>query len=858
MSQRIEHGSERCGAVVRSQSARIAWVALAASVFGGACVVGPPPPVAQPFVVPKAEFYDSVETIVATPVLMPEGVEASDSVLTWFDDLIERTLREAGFTVVPAETYMEMWNRINQEAGGFFDPLTGERDEPRYQAAVDQLFDELKERFSPDAILYPEMWIVEAPTSGGYARWDGTTQRVGTQMESAVLALSLAIVVQDMDAAELYSNVWGLEVLELYNWNLGDFTEVPSGALFADQGRNTTAVMKTLGPLIERSPKHAEATPTGRPLNLGFERLSVDGSARPWGWSAMRTPATIELQLDSTIYWEGARSLRVSRAATGADSSAHDILRLHIPARFAWGRQVMLRGWVRSANATGGGRLRLEVWQPGKVIAADSSAVWLEGSLPWTPSELSVSVDSSAMYVVVIPEFRGTGTVWFDDLEITADGVRYDAVPVAATPGEADIAWLARHTTTIETVDAPSDADANYADLAPFAEFVGDARVVALGEDTHGTSEFFRAKHRLTRFMGERMGARVFAIEANQLAVRPIDDYVLGAAQDVHEVMRGMFRVWNTEEMLELIEWMRQHNAAHPDQLVHFVGYDMQDPSLPIDSVIAFLSRTDPALEREVRPLYEDYREAWRSTPYPVAPDSVRASWKRGADSAWNMVTRGVDTWLAAATGATDTADIEWAVQNANVIRQAALSAVTQRLADRDSAMAVNLEWILGRYPADSRVVIWAHNAHVARGTDPERSFYQGGSMGGYLGRLLGDDLRVVGLVSYDGQYTATASFSDRREVTVDAFPAPVGTVEQALHQIAQERTAQYLFADLRPARNDPEAAWLRELRPTRLIGYAALDFDWETMVVLPHVFDALLFVDHATGSHLLPRQAGN
>ncbi len=852
MSQRFDRRNGR-GAVILCRRAWIMWVALAATVLGGACA--PPPPVDNPLIVPPVEFYDSVETIVATPVSLPEGVEAADYVLTWFDGLIESTLRDAGLTVVPARTYIEIWNRINQEAGGFFDSFTGERDEPRYEAGVNQLFDELKERFSPDAILYPEMWIVEAPTSRGYARWDGTTQRVGASAASAVLALSLAIVVQDMDAAELYSNVWGLEVLELYNRYLEDFVPVPSEALFADQERNTTAVMEALDPLIDRQTRHAAARPTGRPLNLGFERLSVDADARPWGWSAMRTPSTIELRLDSTIYWEGTRSLRVSRSTSGADSSTHDILRLHIPPRFAWGREVTLHGWVRSANATGGGRLRLEVWRPGEVIAADSSAMWLEGSLPWTPYELSVSVDSSAMYVVVIPEFRGTGTVWFDDLAIEVGGLRYDAVPVAAPPSDSEVAWLARHTTNIETVDEARESDPNYADLAPFRELVGDARVVALGEDTHGTSEFFRAKHRLTRFMVEHMGARVFAIEANQGAVRKINDYVLGAPHDVRDVMRAMFRVWNTEEMLELIEWMRRHNAAHPDTVVHFMGYDMQDPSLPIDSVTAFLARVAPVMESRVRQLYEDYREAWRSAPYPLAPDSVRVSWKRNADSAWAMVTGGVDTWLAAATSAADTADVEWAVQNANVIRQAALSAVTYRLADRDSAMAVNIEWILDRYPKSTRVVVWAHNAHVARGTDPERSFYQGGSMGGFLGRIVGDDLRVVGLVSYDGQYTATASFSDRREVTVDAVPAPVGSVEHALHRIAQERNARFLLADLRPARTDPPAAWLRELRPTRLIGYAAFDFDWETMVVLPHVFDALLFVDHATGSRLLSRR---
>ena len=352
-----------------------------------------------------------------------------------------------------------------------------------------------------------------------------------------------------------------------------------------------------------------------RPLNLGFERRSVDGNARPWGWSGTRLPSTMNMQLDSSVRREGERSLRVTRKTANGDSRSHDLLRLHIPPRFAWGQEVILRGWIRSANADGGGRLRLEVWEPGEVVAADSSARWLVGDEEWTRYELGVSVDSSAMYVVIIPEFRGSGTVWFDDLTIEIAGQRYETVPIASTPTDADIAWLARQTTTIETVDVSDEPGESFTDLAPFAALVGDARVVALGEDTHGTSEFFRAKHRLTRFLVERLGARIFAVEANQLAVRPINAYVLGTPGEPREVMRAMFRVWNTEEMLEMIEWMRRHNAEHPDQLVQFVGYDMQDPSLPIDSVGAFLARVNPELGDHVRPLYEGYRQAWRAGP---------------------------------------------------------------------------------------------------------------------------------------------------------------------------------------------------------------------------------------------------
>jgi erythromycin esterase len=593
-----------------------------------------------------------------------------------------------------------------------------------------------------------------------------------------------------------------------------------------------------------------------RPLNLGFEKSSVDGDRRPWGWSATRLPSSIELRLDDSVRREGARSLRIARAVGERDSDARDVLRLHIPPRFAWGHTVTLQGWGRSADADGG-RIRLETWERGRVVAVDSAA-WLSGDADWTAFEISLRVDSSAMYVVIIPEFRGGGTVWFDDLTIEVAGQRYDAVPVASTPTTADVAWLSRHTTRLETVDVSAEFRQDFSDLKSFSALAGDARIIALGEDTHGTSEFFRAKYRLTRYLVEELGVRVFAVEANQLAVRQINDYVAGTPGDVRDVMRVMFRVWNTEEMQDMIEWMRRHNAEHPEQLVEFVGYDMQDPSLPIDSIDAFLTRVNPALGDRVRPLYASYREAWRQGQYPFGPDSVRNSWKRGADSAWGTLTRHRDEWLASATSAADTVNVDWVLQNANVVRQAALSAVTFRLADRDSSMAANIEWILARQPPNTRVVVWAHNAHVARGTDPEQSFYQGGSMGGFLGRRFGADLFVVGLVSYEGQYRATASFADHTEVAVNAVPGPVGTVEHALHQIAVERGAEFLLTDLRQARDDPSAGWLREPRPTRLIGYAAFDFDWEQMVVLPHVFDALLFVDRATASTLLPRRTRN
>jgi erythromycin esterase-like protein len=167
--------------------------------------------------------------------------------------------------------------------------------------------------------------------------------------------------------------------------------------------------------------------------------------------------------------------------------------------------------------------------------------------------------------------------------------------------------------------------------------------------------------------------------------------------------------------------------------------------------------------------------------------------------------------------------------------------------------MAVNIEWILSRH-GSGRVVVWAHNGHVARDPDPRLGIFGGMSMGAYLGTRMGNSLRVFGLVSYGGRYRATRTATDRRFMDAPAVPAPLGAIEEVLHGIASRRGAGHLVVDLRPAREDPAGRWLLVPRPTRMIGYAAVDYDWEQMVLLPRVFDALVFSDQASPSRAVGR----
>ncbi|HEX9892397.1 MAG TPA: erythromycin esterase family protein, partial [Gemmatimonadales bacterium] len=112
---------------------------------------------------------------------------------------------------------------------------------------------------------------------------------------------------------------------------------------------------------------------------------------------------------------------------------------------------------------------------------------------------------------------------------------------------------------------------------------------------------------------------------------------------------------------------------------------------------------------------------------------------------------------------------------------------------------------------------------------------------------------RALSLLTYSGAYSAMRSFTDHRMIAAEAFPAPAGSLEAALHQLKRPPSSAGWVVDLRPARTDPGGAWLRRPRPIRHVGFAAYDYGFELNAVLPLEFDGVIFIDRTTPSRLLP-----
>ncbi len=177
---------------------------------------------------------------------------------------------------------------------------------------------------------------------------------------------------------------------------------------------------------------------------------------------------------------------------------------------------------------------------------------------------------------------------------------RTDSIDVAAVDS-----WIQRSAIPLKT-STPGGSDA---DLQPLVQKVGNATVVGLGEETHGTHEFFDMKARITEFLITKMGFNTFVMENNWGISHLVDSYINGGQENIDEVMRdGLFRSWQTQEYRDMLQWMRAYNANSVHSIkVHYIGMDSQYASQSdFDAVENYIHIVDPQQAAHVQQLYTD------------------------------------------------------------------------------------------------------------------------------------------------------------------------------------------------------------------------------------------------------------
>lgn len=167
------------------------------------------------------------------------------------------------------------------------------------------------------------------------------------------------------------------------------------------------------------------------------------------------------------------------------------------------------------------------------------------------------------------------------------------------------VEWIAAHAVRLQTPEAGH----GFADMQPLRKIVGDARIVSLGEATCGSREFQQLKHRMLEFLATEMGFTIFSIQANMPQAYRLNDFVTTGQGDPAKLLRDMhFWTWDTEEVLDMILWMRAFNQSGKGR-VQFTGFDMEPPDVASRIVSDFVDGTDPDYTPTVRHSVDQIRK---------------------------------------------------------------------------------------------------------------------------------------------------------------------------------------------------------------------------------------------------------
>ena len=369
---------------------------------------------------------------------------------------------------------------------------------------------------------------------------------------------------------------------------------------------------------------------------------------------------------------------------------------------------------------------------------------------------------------------------------ILAAGAACAQGPRPAPDATAAPAWLA---TARPLTRGPEDYEA----LAAAAR---GKRFVLLGEDTHGTSEFYLERARITERLIRDGAVSAVAIEADWPEVERVNRYVRGLSNETAEQALGDLRefprwMWRNTEFLGFVERLRTHNQTlPPEQRVGLYGMDVQNLGAAIASVLAYLDRTDPAAAARARSSYRCFpREGGSEEAYGLLARRPKASCEEQA----RTVLAEFVTKTAPADPVQAEALFMAASAAANVVGAEAYIraqyAGTLAWNVRDRAMAAAVESMArhgGRLrDRPGQVVAWAHNTHVgdARATDAR---YRGEiNLGQVLREQAAAATLLVGFLTHGGTVIAAEEW-DQPGRRRDLRPALPGSWSAAFRELGR------------------------------------------------------------------------
>ncbi|WP_181296738.1 erythromycin esterase family protein [Pseudomonas sp. Q2-TVG4-2] len=330
-------------------------------------------------------------------------------------------------------------------------------------------------------------------------------------------------------------------------------------------------------------------------------------------------------------------------------------------------------------------------------------------------------------------------------------------------PEEQLVKRLRHHATPLPAIDDPAFAE-------HFDQF-GDATVVLIGEASHGTSEFYRARAQITRRLVEHHGFNIIAAEADWPDATKIDCYVRHQ-QPPTWVEEGFKRfptwMWRNQEVADFAAWLRNHNEAlGPEQRVEFRGLDVYSLGSSIREVLEYLDAVDPQAASAARRRY-GCLSPWHEEPAiyghkvmlgePSCEDAVIEQLRALLDQRLEYLERDGGSFFNAE-------------RNARVVLAAEhyYRAMYQGSAEswnlRDRHMFDTLRALLEHRGENAKAVVWAHNSHIGNAASTSMGWGGEFNIGELCRTAFGNDAVLIGMATDRGEVAAADNWDEPMQI---------------------------------------------------------------------------------------------
>jgi erythromycin esterase-like protein len=394
-----------------------------------------------------------------------------------------------------------------------------------------------------------------------------------------------------------------------------------------------------------------------------------------------------------------------------------------------------------------------------------------------------------------------------------------------------------------------------------FFDRFGDARVVCLGEASHGTSEFYRARAAISRRLIERHGFNVVAVEADWPDAATVDRYVRHQPArdlDFHAFERFPLWMWRNEEVDAFVRWMRRHNDGRVyEGMCGFYGLDLYNLSGSMQAVIEFLDKEDPELGRLAHLRY-GCLDPWAEDPATYGRHSLIEGYARCEVGVIQMLKdllqKQVDCfgpeceeWLDAAANAR-------LVKDAEAYYRVMYHGSAESWNLRDRHMFDTLNMILDAKGPNSKAIVWAHNSHIGNAAFTDMGLRRDElNIGQLVKEKWRAHARLIGFGTHIGTVAAGDDWDEPMKIK-RVRPSLPESQERMSHEAGVPR----FLLDLREGEVGRELREsLMEPRLERFIGviYRPETERWShySEAILPGQFDAWVWFDETTAVTPLP-----